>query len=67
MVNIFNNMLKQIIFLDKKPSKEWPKNGQIKFKNFYLRYSPETPFVLKNLNFNIESMEKVIINIYCLI
>ncbi|VVC32358.1 Hypothetical protein CINCED_3A013682 [Cinara cedri] len=44
---------------DKKPPKEWPQKGQIIFKNFYLRYSPDTPHVLKNLNIHIESMEKV--------
>lgn len=46
-------------YIDKKPPKEWPLKGQIKFKEFYLRYSPDTPHVLKNLNLNIESMEKV--------
>lgn len=45
--------------LDKKPAKEWPTNGEIIFKNLYLRYGAETPFVLNNLNVKIESMEKV--------
>uniref|UniRef100_A0A2S2QEN8 Putative multidrug resistance-associated protein lethal n=1 Tax=Sipha flava TaxID=143950 RepID=A0A2S2QEN8_9HEMI len=44
---------------DKKPPKEWPSNGQIIFKNFYLRYGIDTRFVVKNLNIKIESMEKV--------
>ncbi|XP_025405942.1 probable multidrug resistance-associated protein lethal(2)03659 isoform X3 [Sipha flava] len=44
---------------NKKPPKEWPQKGQIVFKNFYLRYSLDTPHVLKNLNIKIESMEKV--------
>jgi len=35
-------------------------NGQIIFKNFYLRYGTDSPFVIKNLNINIESMEKVL-------
>lgn len=48
------------LFVDKKPSKEWPQKGQITFKNFYLRYSSDTPHVLKNLNIHIEPMEKVI-------
>jgi len=34
-------------------------SGQIAFKNFYLRYDTDSPFVVKNLNINIESMEKV--------
>ncbi|XP_060873208.1 ATP-binding cassette sub-family C member 4-like isoform X2 [Metopolophium dirhodum] len=44
---------------EKKPPTEWPMNGQIIFKNFYLRYGTDSPFVVKNLNINIESMEKV--------
>ncbi|KAL5236138.1 hypothetical protein ACI65C_003548 [Semiaphis heraclei] len=44
---------------EKKPPKEWPMNGQITFKNFYLRYGIDKQFVVKNLNINIESMEKV--------
>lgn len=48
--------------LDKRPPKEWPQKGQIIFEKFYLRYSPDMPHVLKNLNIKIESMEKVINN-----
>ncbi|KAE9539572.1 hypothetical protein AGLY_004824 [Aphis glycines] len=44
---------------EKKPSKEWPQKGQIIFKNFYLRYSQDSPHVLKDLNIKIESMEKI--------
>ncbi|VVC26208.1 Hypothetical protein CINCED_3A017920 [Cinara cedri] len=44
---------------DKKPPTEWPLNGEITFKNFYLRYNTNTAFVIKNLNVNIKSMEKV--------
>lgn len=46
----------------KKPPTEWPLNGHITFQNFHLRYSEDTPFVVKNLNISIESMEKVISN-----
>jgi len=51
------------LFLEKKPSAEWPQKGQIIFKNFYLRYSQDSPHVLKDLNIKIESMEKVIFSI----
>lgn len=44
---------------EKKPSTEWPMSGTITFKNFYLRYGKDSPFVVKNLNIKIESMEKV--------
>ncbi|KAE9540068.1 hypothetical protein AGLY_005320 [Aphis glycines] len=44
---------------DKKPPKEWPDKGQIVFENFYLRYSLDTAHVLKNLNIQIQAMEKI--------
>ncbi|XP_026805613.1 probable multidrug resistance-associated protein lethal(2)03659 [Rhopalosiphum maidis] len=44
---------------DKKPPKEWPDKGQIVFDNFYLRYSLDAAHVLKNLNFQIQAMEKI--------
>lgn len=50
------------LFIEKKPSKDWPHKGQIIFKNFYLRYSQDSPHVLKDLNIKIESMEKVILS-----
>ncbi|KAF5283710.1 hypothetical protein FQR65_LT13745 [Abscondita terminalis] len=44
---------------DKKPPESWPSRGEIKFINLFLRYSPEDPPVLKNLNFSIDSLAKV--------
>ncbi|XP_027849228.2 ATP-binding cassette sub-family C member 4-like [Aphis gossypii] len=44
---------------EKKPSAEWPMHGKITFQHFYLRYSIDSPFVIKNLNINIKPMEKV--------
>lgn len=46
------------LYTDDKPSREWPQNGQIEFKNLYLRYCINDPQVLKNLNLKIESNEK---------
>lgn len=43
----------------KKPDRDWPRNGQISFKNVYLKYSNEDPPVLKNLNVEIKAGEKV--------
>lgn len=37
----------------------WPKDGTIEFKNYSVRYRPDTNIVLKNLNFKIASGEKV--------
>lgn len=46
--------------IDKKPTEEWPNEGKIIFKHFYLRYDPNTPYVLKDLNIVIQPTEKVI-------
>ncbi|KAI8123085.1 putative multidrug resistance-associated protein lethal(2)03659 [Lucilia cuprina] len=46
--------------LDKfKPKGEWPSKGRIEFINFKLKYDPKESYVLKDLNFSIESNEKV--------
>ena len=37
----------------------WPKNGEIEFKNFSVKYRPETEIVLKNVSFHILPKEKV--------
>ncbi|KAL5233619.1 hypothetical protein ACI65C_001029 [Semiaphis heraclei] len=37
----------------------WPNSGKIIFKHFNLRYSPNSSYVLKDLNIQIQSMEKV--------
>ncbi|XP_053689234.1 probable multidrug resistance-associated protein lethal(2)03659 [Sabethes cyaneus] len=46
---------------DKKPPKEWPQKGQVKFEKLSLRYNPDpkTDRVLKELEFEIEPCEKV--------
>lgn len=46
---------------DRKQSvrEKWPENGSIVFKNVSLRYSDVQPYVLKSLNFSIQSKEKV--------
>ncbi|CAI6361980.1 unnamed protein product [Macrosiphum euphorbiae] len=44
---------------DKKPPKDWPDKGRITFHDFYLRYDINTPYVLSNLNINIEPTEKI--------
>lgn len=45
---------------DKRPPKEWPVHGEIKFQNLSLSYFPDkNEKVLKNLNFTILPREKV--------
>ncbi|GFT55310.1 hypothetical protein NPIL_228742 [Nephila pilipes] len=44
---------------DKKPPKDWPKKGYIVYQNVNLRYAPDEPPVLKNLNFEIYPEEKI--------
>lgn len=48
-------------YLEKIPPENWPNAGKIVFQNLNLCYSPDSPSVLKNLNFQIQPMEKVII------
>ncbi|KAL1513309.1 hypothetical protein ABEB36_002731 [Hypothenemus hampei] len=40
-------------------SQNWPSNGAIQFKNVNLRYAQTEPYVLKNINFKIESKQKI--------
>ncbi|XP_041973788.1 ATP-binding cassette sub-family C member 4-like [Aricia agestis] len=42
-----------------KPPKTWPSDGYLEFKKVDLRYGPEDPPVLKDLNFSIKSGWKV--------
>jgi len=46
-------------FLEKTRPKGWPHSGKIIFEHFNLRYSPDSPYVLKDLNIQIQTMEKV--------
>ncbi|RZC33451.1 multidrug resistance-associated protein, partial [Asbolus verrucosus] len=39
--------------------KSWPQQGQIEFRDLYLKYNPTDPHVLKNLNFTIHPKEKI--------
>ena len=38
---------------------DFPKRGEIKFVNYYVRYRPDTKLVLKNINFTINPGEKI--------
>lgn len=42
-----------------RPSKGWPQNAEIVFTNVYLKYSPDGDYVLKDLNFKINPMDKI--------
>ena len=39
--------------------KEWPNSPSIEFKNYSLRYRPDTEIVLNNISFKIEANEKI--------
>lgn len=49
-----------MFFIEKKPPIEWPNEGQITFKTYYLRYDSDAQAVLKNLNILIQPTQKVI-------
>lgn len=38
---------------------KWPSQGVIEFKNYTVKYRPDTEIVLKNLSFKIESNERI--------
>ncbi|EGV61734.1 hypothetical protein CANTEDRAFT_108700 [Yamadazyma tenuis ATCC 10573] len=42
-----------------KPAPEWPQKGEILFDNVSMAYRPGLPMVLKNLDFNVKSQEKI--------
>lgn len=44
---------------DRKPPPSWPEKGKVEFKHVFLKYFPQDPFVLKDLNFTIEPKQKV--------
>ena len=44
---------------NKLKSNNWPKKGIIRFENFSVKYRPTTEIILKNINFCINSNEKV--------
>ena len=45
------------IYIKKQPA--WPKEGLIEFKDYSVRYRPDTNIVLKNLNFKVKGGEKI--------
>ncbi|CAF0855506.1 unnamed protein product, partial [Brachionus calyciflorus] len=42
-----------------KPGPEWPQIGEIKFKDYSVRYREDLDFALRNLNFDIKPAEKI--------
>lgn len=41
------------------PAEVWPEQGRVEFYNVSLKYTPEDPYVLKDLNIVIEPREKI--------
>ncbi|XP_033096104.1 multidrug resistance-associated protein 5-like [Anneissia japonica] len=44
---------------NKDSTKQWPSKGELEFKDVCLRYRPNLPQVLHNINFHIKSKEKI--------
>lgn len=47
------------IYTEHRPEQNWPADGKIEFKDVYLRYDIGNDPILKGLNINIASGEKV--------
>lgn len=47
------------IIKDKRPSTNWPFNGEIEFKNYSTRYRPELDLALRDINLFINKKEKI--------
>ncbi|XP_071550882.1 ATP-binding cassette sub-family C member 5-like isoform X3 [Panulirus ornatus] len=47
------------IIESRRPDVMWPKYGRISFRNVQMKYRPETPLVLKDITFDIDSMENI--------
>nr|XP_023018986.1 multidrug resistance-associated protein 4-like [Leptinotarsa decemlineata] len=45
--------------ITKSPPKSWPNRGRIDFVNVHMRYSKNTSYILKNLVFGVQPMEKI--------
>ena len=43
-------------------NQQWPRKGAIEFKNYFVKYRPNLPHVIKNLSVRIAHGEKVILN-----
>ncbi|TCD67258.1 hypothetical protein EIP91_000335 [Steccherinum ochraceum] len=46
-------------FIEPRPAPSWPSRGAIKCENLVIKYAPDLPNVLHNLNFEIKPGEKV--------
>ena len=56
----------EINFDYRPPDENWPSQGNIEFKNLKLRYRYDLDLVLKGLNANIKSGEKIGMYVFCL-
>ncbi|KAI0312306.1 multidrug resistance-associated ABC transporter [Amylostereum chailletii] len=51
--------LEQSMFIEPRPAADWPSEGKIECKGLVIRYAPDLPDVLHDLNFSIKPGEKV--------
>ena len=47
------------VIADHRPAASWPANGRVVFDNYSTRYRPELDLVLKGINLDIKSQEKI--------
>lgn len=55
----YTDTVPEAIESGKKPPSSWPELARIEFREVFMRYSRDEPYVLQNLNFIIQAKEKV--------
>ena len=58
-MNICSFPQDKLVYESHRPSLDWPTKGVVEFKNYSLRYRPGLDLVLKDINAEVQSGEKV--------
>ena len=55
----FTNLIQEAPNTLDTDKESWPETGKIEFKNYFVKYRPNTEIILKNLSFTINNHEKI--------
>ncbi len=56
---IFRRLAQEAPAVMENQPEDWPQSGKIEFKNYSVRYRPDTEIVLRDLSFSVKDHEKV--------